>query len=124
MDTPPPPSRYSSSECASADLPGSSRDHSRNKTNQEQHQTQNTVDGAKTTPASALDSILSSFQPSLVHIAPILESLGIRDEEHLRAVGRLSEEIRNREVKEVALKKGVTVVEWAMLIDRIRLLSR
>jgi len=106
LDVPLPPSRYSPSECAQADLSGTSRD--------------NTVGDAKTASTSALDSILSSFQPPLLHIAPVLNNLGIRDEEHLRAVGRLSDEIRNREVKEVALKKGVTVVEWAMLIDRIR----
>jgi hypothetical protein len=133
LDIPPPPSKYSPSEYAQSDFPGSSHGHSRSKNNQEQyqnssstvvHQTQNTVGDAQTAPASALDGILSSFQPSLLHIAPILESLGIRDEEHLRAVGRLSDEIRNREVKEVALKKGVTVVEWAMLIDRIRSFSQ
>jgi hypothetical protein len=40
--------------------------------------------------------------------------------EHLRAVGKLSEETRNREVKEEVLKLGVTVVEWAILLDRLQ----
>lgn len=68
----------------------------------------------------ALNTILSSFQPSLIHIAPILMGLGIQTEAHLRAVGRLSEETRDREVKDVALHRGVSVVEWAMLVDRIK----
>lgn len=68
----------------------------------------------------AIDAILSSFQPSLTHIAPILIGLGIQTEAHLRAVGRLSEETRDREVKNVALQRGVSVVEWAMLVDRIK----
>ena len=63
---------------------------------------------------------MCTFQPSLSHIAPVLSSLGIRSEDHLRAVARLSEETRDREVREVALQKGMTVVEWAMLLDRIR----
>jgi hypothetical protein len=67
-----------------------------------------------------LDNFLCSFQPSLVHIAPVLNSLGVRQEDHFRAVAKLSEETRDREVREVALQKGVTVVEWAMLLDRIR----
>lgn len=68
----------------------------------------------------ALNAILSTFQPSLIHIAPILMGLGIQTEAHLRAVGRLSEETRDREVKDVALHRGVSVVEWAMLVDRIK----
>lgn len=84
------------------------------------NQSRSYIGSAKETSSSALDNILSSFQPSLLHITPVLASLGIRHEEHLRAVGRLSDETRDREVKEVALKEGVTVVEWAMLVDRIR----
>lgn len=74
------------------------------------------------TPAASttLSGFLSSFQPSLLHVAPVLASLGIRDEAHLRAVAGLSEETRNREVREVALQKGMTVLEWAMLLDRTR----
>ncbi|KZP23311.1 hypothetical protein FIBSPDRAFT_1043017 [Athelia psychrophila] len=70
--------------------------------------------------STTLSGFLSSFQPSLLHVAPVLASLGIRDEEHLRAVAGLSEETRNREVREIALQKGMTVLEWAMLLDRTR----
>ena len=72
------------------------------------------------TNPTSLNVILSSFQPSLIHIAPILVGLGIQTEAHLRAVGRLSDETRDREVKDVALHRGVSVVEWAMLVDRIK----
>jgi len=39
--------------------------------------------------------------------------------EHLKAVARLSPEMRDREVKEVALRLGMTVVEWAILVDEL-----
>ena len=78
------------------------------------------TDSTKSSSITSLDTYLCSFQPSLSHIAPVLSSLGIRSEDHLRAVARLSEETRDREVREVALQKGMTVVEWAMLLDRIR----
>lgn len=71
---------------------------------------------------SPLELILSSCEPSLLHIAPILYDLGIQKMEHLRAVNRLSEETRDREVKEHALKMGVTVMEWAILLDKLQTL--
>jgi len=40
--------------------------------------------------------------------------------EHLRAIARLSEETRDREIKEQALKRGVTVMEWAILLDKLQ----
>ncbi len=40
--------------------------------------------------------------------------------DHLRAVGRLTEEVRDREVRDEALKKGLTVMEWAILLDKLR----
>ncbi|OCH91608.1 hypothetical protein OBBRIDRAFT_886830 [Obba rivulosa] len=73
----------------------------------------------RATSTSSVELILSSCEPSLLHIAPALMELGIYRTEHLRAVARLSEETRNREVKEQALKKGVTVMEWAILLDRL-----
>ncbi|KAL0961224.1 hypothetical protein HGRIS_006191 [Hohenbuehelia grisea] len=73
------------------------------------------------TSAAAKD-ILASCEPSLLHISSILASLGITTEAHLRAVGRLSDETRDREVKEEALRQGVTVMEWAILVDRLQLL--
>lgn len=42
--------------------------------------------------------------------------------EHLKAVTRLSEEMRDREVREEALRMGVTVVEWAILLDKVSML--
>ena len=42
--------------------------------------------------------------------------------EHLRAVSRLSEETRDKEVKEQALRRGVTVMEWAILVDKLQTL--
>jgi len=56
----------------------------------------------------------------LLHIAPILDQLGVRKDEHMRALARMREETRDREVKEEALKKGVTVVEWAILLDKLQ----
>ncbi|KAI0051436.1 hypothetical protein FA95DRAFT_276332 [Auriscalpium vulgare] len=68
----------------------------------------------------AVESVLASCQPSLLHIAPVLEELGVRRNEHLHALARMSDETRDREVKEEALRKGVTVVEWAILIDKLQ----
>ena len=70
--------------------------------------------------SSSIESVLSSCQPSLLHIAPILDQLGVRKDEHMRALARMREETRDREVKEEALKKGVTVVEWAILLDKLQ----
>ena len=41
-------------------------------------------------------------------------------EEHLRAVARLSEDTRDKEIREEALRMGVTIVEWAILIDKLQ----
>jgi histone deacetylase HOS3 len=68
---------------------------------------------------ASLEVVLRSCEPSLLHIAPYLAALGIRSEEHLRAVGRLKEETRDREVREEALRLGITVVEWAILLDKL-----
>ena len=40
----------------------------------------------------------------------------------MTALARMREETRDREVKEEALRKGVTVVEWAILIDKLQTL--
>ncbi|KAI9058531.1 hypothetical protein FKP32DRAFT_1688861 [Trametes sanguinea] len=77
---------------------------------------------AKVTTTSSVEAILASCDPSLLHIAPALEELGIKRVDHLRAVARLSEETRDREVKEQALKRGVTVVEWAIFLDKLHTL--
>lgn len=76
----------------------------------------------KTGTSSPVELILSSCEPSLLHIAPILADLGIHKMEHLRAVSRLSEETRDKEVKEQALRRGVTVMEWAILVDKLQTL--
>lgn len=69
---------------------------------------------------SQIESVLSSCQPSLLHLLPILEELGVRRSEHMTALARMREETRDHEVKEEALRKGVTVVEWAILIDKLQ----
>ena len=38
----------------------------------------------------------------------------------MAALARMREQTRDREVKEEALKKGVTYVEWAILIDKLQ----
>ena len=88
------------------------------------HATAVSVDagGAKATSTSPVELILASCEPPLLHIAPTLSDLGIQRMEHLRAIARLSEETRNREVKEYALRHGVTVVEWAILLDKLQTL--
>ncbi|KAI0335744.1 hypothetical protein GY45DRAFT_1316450 [Cubamyces sp. BRFM 1775] len=77
---------------------------------------------AKATRTSSVEAILASCDPSLLHIAPVLQELGIKRVDHLRAVARLSEETRDREVKEQALRRGVTVVEWAIFLDKLQTL--
>ncbi|RPD77659.1 hypothetical protein L226DRAFT_544188 [Lentinus tigrinus ALCF2SS1-7] len=74
----------------------------------------------RATSTSSVEIILSSCDPSLLHIAPILYELGIKRVDHLRAIARLSEDTRDREVKEQALKRGVTVVEWAIFLDKLQ----
>ena len=74
----------------------------------------------RATSTSSIETVLSSCQPSLLHIAPTLDILGVRSDEHLRALARMREETRDREVKEEALKKGITVVEWAILLDKLQ----
>ncbi|CCL99727.1 uncharacterized protein FIBRA_01749 [Fibroporia radiculosa] len=79
--------------------------------------------GSKATNTSSpVELILASCDPSLLHLSPILSELGIHRVEHLRAIARLSEATRDREVKEQALKKGVTIVEWAILMDKLETL--
>lgn len=79
-----------------------------------------TISSIRSMSISSLERVLSSCQPSLLHIAPVLETLGIHNEEHLRAVSRLSEETRDREVRGEALKQGVTIMEWAILLDKLQ----
>ncbi|KIJ60232.1 hypothetical protein HYDPIDRAFT_117504 [Hydnomerulius pinastri MD-312] len=67
-----------------------------------------------------IELFLAACRPSLQHIAPVLASLGIRGEEHLRALARLREETRDREMKEEMLGRGVTVLEWAILMDKLQ----
>ncbi|PCH39806.1 hypothetical protein WOLCODRAFT_161881 [Wolfiporia cocos MD-104 SS10] len=68
---------------------------------------------------SHVDLILASCDPPLNHLKPILFELGIERLEHLRAIAKLSEETRDREIKEEALRMGMTIVEWAILLDKI-----
>ncbi|KAI0927005.1 hypothetical protein AcW1_007631 [Taiwanofungus camphoratus] len=81
---------------------------------------QSVNDSMKSTSTSSVELILSSCEPSLLHIIPVLSDLGIQRLEHLRAVARLNDETRDREVKEQAIKRGITVVEWAILLDKLQ----
>ncbi|KAG1716066.1 hypothetical protein ID866_1092 [Astraeus odoratus] len=74
----------------------------------------------RSTSTTSVEMVLASCQPSLLHIAPVLYGLGIKQREHLRALARLREETRDREMKEEMLKKGVTVLEWAILMDKLQ----
>jgi hypothetical protein len=128
LDVLPPPSEFSSSEVTPDALRTKknkeNRDHCTSALTKVHPLTNrissSSADSAKASSMSSLDEFLCTFQPSLEHIAPILTSLGIRDEDHFRAIAKLSAETRDREVREVALQQGMTVVEWAMLLDRIR----
>ncbi|KAJ7584573.1 hypothetical protein C8J56DRAFT_951373 [Mycena floridula] len=70
--------------------------------------------------STPLDDLLSTCFPSLLHLIPILSRLGIHDIDHLRAVAALTPVTRDREVREFALQYGMTVVEWAVFLDRIK----
>ncbi|KAF7969362.1 hypothetical protein HWV62_27484 [Athelia sp. TMB] len=126
LDIPPPPSESTISESTMETAstisakPKHTRDHSQTSTSLHAYPLLTRPASFAPAEPTSLSGFLSSFQPSLLHVAPVLGSLGIRDEEHLRAVAALSEETRNREVREIALQKGMTVLEWAMLLDRTR----
>ncbi|KAJ6453096.1 hypothetical protein C8R45DRAFT_1039593 [Mycena sanguinolenta] len=79
-----------------------------------------TISSIHLTPT--LENILASCEPSLLHILPVLQTVGILGAEHLRAVGKLSEDTRNKEIKEEVLKLGGTVIEWAILLDKLQTL--
>jgi hypothetical protein len=75
---------------------------------------------AKASSSSSLETVLGGTSPPLTHIAPVLRELGIHSLDHLRAIARMENDLRNREVKREALKRGVSVVEWAILLDVMR----
>jgi len=75
---------------------------------------------SRSSSTSSVEEVLASCQPSLLHIAPVLSNLGIRHQEHLHALARLREETRDREMKEEMLKQGVTLLEWAILVDKLQ----
>lgn len=78
-----------------------------------------TISNIKSESTTEFETVLQSCEPSLLHIAPILKSLGIRRVEHMRAVAKLTPSTRDREVKEDALRLGITVMEWAIFVDRM-----
>ena len=86
------------------------------------HATQSgaTISTIKSASTIAFENVLASCEPPLLHISNALANLGIRNEEHLRAIARLSEETRDKELKEEVLKQGITVMEWAILLDRLQ----
>jgi hypothetical protein len=69
---------------------------------------------------TSLEGVLNSCRPSLRHLLPTLANLGITTKDHLRALAELDSETRDRELKEEALKGGVTNMEWAMLMNRLK----
>lgn len=78
-----------------------------------------TISSIKSEATIQFEAILASCEPSLVHIAPLLRRLGIWRVGHLKAIARLSPPTRDREVKEDAFRQGITVMEWAILVDKI-----
>jgi len=78
-----------------------------------------TISSIKSEPTSELEAVLDSCKPSLLHIKPVLGDLGIRNVEHLRAITELTPTTRDREIKEDALRMGITVMEWAIFVDKI-----
>ncbi|KAF8170920.1 hypothetical protein BJ912DRAFT_996367, partial [Pholiota molesta] len=78
-----------------------------------------TISRSRSESAVRFEGVLQSCEPSLIHIASMLRSLGIRKLEHLKAVAKLTPQIRDREIKEDALRLGITVVEWAILLDKV-----
>jgi len=84
------------------------------------HRTMDPDSGTSSSNHDVLAEVLATCEPPLLHISKTLADLGITTEEHLRAVGKLKESTRNREVKEEALKRGITIMEWAILLDRLQ----
>jgi len=78
-----------------------------------------TITSIRSASTTKFEKFLDGCRPSLVHVSDILKSLGIYKVAHLKAVARLSPETRDREVKEDALRLGMTVMEWAILVDKI-----
>jgi len=78
-----------------------------------------TISSIRSASTSDFEKFLDGCSPSLVHLSDILKTLGMYKLEHLKAVTRISPEMRDREVKQVALRLGMTVVEWAILLDKI-----
>lgn len=68
-------------------------------------------------PALTLPALLSTPTPPLTHLLPTLARLGITAPAHLAALARMGEDVRDREVRGVALAEGVSVFEWACLVD-------
>lgn len=60
----------------------------------------------------------SNSAVSLIHLMPVLASPWMTTYSHLKAVARISPKTRDREVKGEALRRGVTIDEWAVLVDR------
>jgi hypothetical protein len=78
-----------------------------------------TISSIKSHPTLQFEALLESCEPSLLHIAPKLRRLGIRRVEHLRAIAKLTPKTRDREVKEDAFRLGITVMDWAIFLDKI-----
>ncbi|KIY74052.1 hypothetical protein CYLTODRAFT_416324 [Cylindrobasidium torrendii FP15055 ss-10] len=82
-----------------------------------------TISSIKSKATTHFQHILASCDPPLMHLSDTLVGLGINSEEHLRAMGRMKDEVRDKVVKEEAFRQGVTVMEWALLLDKVQALS-
>lgn len=82
-----------------------------------------TISSIKSKATTHFQYILASCDPPLMHLSDTLVGLGINSEEHLRAMARMNNEVRDRVVKEEAFRQGVTVMEWALLLDMVQTLK-
>ncbi|EAU86291.2 hypothetical protein CC1G_08015 [Coprinopsis cinerea okayama7 len=70
--------------------------------------------------SAGLEEVLRTCRPPLVHLMPMLAQLGITTKEHLDAMATFDAETRDRELKEEALRIGITIMEWAALMNKLK----
>ncbi|EIW81138.1 hypothetical protein CONPUDRAFT_165355 [Coniophora puteana RWD-64-598 SS2] len=118
--------RGGSGSASSPRSPLQTHSHSHSHTQSQLHSHSHSLshsEGIPTPPApSAYVSrfLTTHCTPPLTHLAPVLGALGVAGETHMRAMARLSEETRDREVKAEMLRRGATVLEWAVFVDALR----
>ncbi|TFK52204.1 hypothetical protein OE88DRAFT_1734240 [Heliocybe sulcata] len=72
---------------------------------------------APSPPPQTIAALLTALTPPLTHLLPTLARLGITHPQHLGALARMEGEVRDREVRSVAMGEGVSVFEWAVLVE-------